>query len=283
MALAAIEPGGRHQRTSGRGQLAVERRQGANRLGTLFQEGAAKLRFPHADGAAPFEGVLITTSGGLTGGDRMAWDVAAGAGAAVTLTTQASEKIYRAGEGVARVDVDLAAGEGASLAWLPQETILFDGARLERTIRADLATGGRLLLAESLVFGRREMGETVRSVAFRDRWHIRVAGDLVHAEEQRLDGDAATILADAATGNGASAFAGVLLVEGDAERWIAPVRALLSGRDGVVAGASAWRVGETGKLLARLAAKDGYCLRKALQPVLALLNGEAGLPRIWAT
>ncbi len=271
------------QRTAGRGRLVVARRDGANRLETLFQDGAAKIRFPGAAATAPVEAVLITTSGGLTGGDRMDWEVAAGAGTSVVLTTQASEKIYRAGDGEARVGIDLAVASGASLSWLPQETILFDGAALQRTVSVGLERHSRLLLAEPLVFGRREMGEAVRSVRLRDRWRISVGGDLVHAEDQRLEGDASAILARAAIGGGASAFASLLLVEDAAERWIDPVHSLLAGNDGVVGGASTWRVGETGKLLARIAAKDGYCLRKALQPLLALLNGQAGLPRIWAT
>jgi urease accessory protein len=263
--------------------LVVTRRGGTNRLETLFQDGAAKIRFPDAAAAAPFEAVLITTSGGLTGGDRMEWEVGAGAGTSMVLTTQASEKIYRAGDGEARVGIDLSVASGASLSWLPQETILFDGAALQRTISVALERHSRLLLAEPLVFGRREMGEAVRSVRLRDRWRISVGGDLVHAEDQRLEGDASAILAKEAIGGGASAFVSLLLVEDAAERWIDPVRSLLAGHDGVVGGASVWRVGETGKLLARIAAKDGYCLRKALQPLLALLNGQAGLPRIWAT
>lgn len=261
----------------------MEQRGGANRLETLFQEGAAKIRFPGVAATAPFEAVLITTSGGLTGGDRMDWEVSAAAATSVVLTTQASEKIYRAGDGEARVGIDLSVASGASLSWLPQETILFDGAALERTIAVGLERESRLLLAEPLVFGRREMGEAVRAGHIRDRWRISVGGKLVHAEDQRLEGDASAILARAAIGGGASAFASIVLIEDGAERWIDPVRSLLAGRDGVVGGASVWRVGETGKLLARIAAKDGYCLHKALQPLLAMLNGQAGLPRIWAT
>lgn len=280
---AANGPLAAHQRTTGTGRLRVEHRDGENRMAALWQEGAAKLRFPQGEAGAPFEAVTVMTAGGLTGGDRMAWDATAGPRASVSLTTQASEKVYRAGDDEARVDVRLVARECASLAWLPQETILFDGSALSRTIEADLAADARLLLCESLVFGRREMGETVRSTNLRDRWRIRREGTLVHAEDLRVCGDATAILAARATGGGATAFATVLLVDDNAGDWVEPARRILRGHDGVVAGVSAWTAGGTGKLLARMAAKDGYCLRKAVQPLLGLLNGAAGLPKIWAT
>lgn len=270
------------QRVRGVGRLAVEWRDGENRLADLFQEGAAKIRFPHAQAGAPFEAVLIATSGGLTGGDRMGWTVDVGQGASATLTTQASEKTYRANAGTAEVSVRLSAGKRASLSWLPQETILFDRSALARSIDADLAPGARLLLAESFVFGRTEMGEAVRSIRLRDRWRVRVAGALVHREDFRVVGDASAILEQGATGGGRTAFATLLLIGEDGEALLEPLRRLFAAPAEVSAGASFWRVGQTGKLLARLAAKDGYCLRKTLQPALALLNGRAGLPKIWA-
>lgn len=271
------------QRVNGVGRLAISRLAGSNRIADLFQEGAAKLRFPDAPPGAPLEAVLIATSGGLTGGDRMAWSIEAAADAQATLTTQASEKIYRSAGGAAEVSVALKADADSRLSWVPQETILFDRAALTRTIDADIAPGARLLLAEALVFGRTEMGETVQKVALRDRWRVRTGGRLVHAEDFRVEGDALGALSHAATGGGRAAVATLLLVGEEGEALLAPLRRLLAEHGDVSAGASFWRVAGTGKLLARLAAKDGYCLRKALQPALVLLNGAAGLPKIWAS
>src|SRR5260370_30305971 len=92
--------------------------------------------------------------------------------------------------------LDIAAG--GELAWLPQETILFDRARLRRTIEVDLAANARLLLAEAVIFGRSGMGETVADGFLLDRWRVRRGGRLIHAETLRLDGTIAAKLAQSA-------------------------------------------------------------------------------------
>ena len=250
---------------------------GATRLERLFQDGCAKIRLPRsaqvaAVGAEGVEAVLINTSGGMTGGDRLAWSAEAGAGARLTLTTQACEKIYRAQDDRAEVAVALNAGSGALIEWLPQETILFDGGALERRLEADLASGARLLAVEAVVLGRTAMGERVRRGLLRDRWRIRRAGRLVFAEELRLDGDLAGLSARPTALAGACAFATLLWVADEAEAALPAVRAAL----GPGGGASAF----DGKLVARIVAKDGLALRRALLPALEALRGHP-LPRVW--
>jgi hypothetical protein len=156
------------QRVAARGRLVVRRAAGRTRLARLHQDGAAKIRMP-ATLADPLEAVLINTAGGLTGGDRVAWQVEAEAGASVTVTTQACERLYRTGSGRAEVDVRLIAGPGARLAWLPQETIVFDRSAFARRLEADLAEGAEALILEATVFGRLAMGEAVRQANFHDR------------------------------------------------------------------------------------------------------------------
>ncbi len=275
-------PGPALQRSAGRARIVVARKRGQTRLADLFQEGSAKIRFPASPSSA-LEAVLINTAGGMTGGDRLHWQAEAAAAASLTLTTPASEKAYRAGEGEARVDVALRAGQGARLAWLPQETILFDGAAVTRRIEVDLAGDAELLLVEPLVFGRSAMGETVRECHFRNSWRVRVGGKLIHAEEFRLHGDAQSILAARAVAAGATAMASILAIGGQAPSRLAEVRALLARHPDLVSAASHVSIGRNGKLLARLVAGDGYSLRKALSPLVGLLNGAAGLPKIWAT
>ena len=159
--------------------------------------------------------MLINTAGGMAGGDRFAIDIAAGPGARVVVTTAAAEKVYRALDPAATVDVRLTVGPGAALAWLPQETILFDRAKLRRSIEIDLADDARLLLAEAIVFGRSGMGEAVEECELSDRWRLRRGGRLVHAEALRLDGAVAAKLGRPAVANGGIAVATVLLAPGD--------------------------------------------------------------------
>lgn len=265
------------QRVDARGVLAVRRRVGRTRIERLFQEGAAKIRLPQG-ATDPLEAVLINTAGGMTGGDRLSWRVSVGDDAHAMLTTQACEKIYRSAGGEAASTITLEVGAGASLAWLPQETILFDGSAFRRTIQADFAPDARGLIVEATLFGRLTMGETVQRGLFLDRWRIRSGGRLVHAEDFAIGPEVAHRLAAAAATGGAPAIATVLALRGDAEDLLEPVRGVV----GAAGGASAWRVGETGKLLARLIAEDGYGLRKRLIPLLQMLNGAAGLPKVWS-
>ncbi len=244
------------------------------------ETGGYRLRLPRSRGAC-CEAVIVNTGGGMAGGDRAGFTFRAERGAAVTLTTTAAEKVYRGAEAggasaETAVDVTLALGAGAALDWLPQETILFDGARLTRRLSAEMEPDAALLMAEILVFGRLGMGERVASGALRDRWRVRRGGRLVFAEELALDGDVAGLLDRPALGGGARACATVLLVSPKAEGLVEPARAALAG-DGVTGGVSAWN----GLLAARALSPSPERLRAAIVRLLSGLRGRP-LPRLWA-
>jgi urease accessory protein len=265
------------QRVDARARLAVHRTEGLTRVGRLYQEGAAKIRMPEVS-ADPLEAILINTAGGLTGGDRIAWEVEAGPGASIVLTTQACEKLYRSRSGEASADVKLAAAEQSRIAWLPQETIVYDRSCFSRRLEVDLAEGAEALIVEATLFGRRAMGETVSQALFSDRWRVRQSGRLVHAEAFSIGPDLAATLARPAVAGGAVAVATVLLVSHEAETFLRQAREIIGDEGGL----SFWTAGGTGKLLARLVAGDGYGLRKRLAPLVGLLNGQAGLPKVWS-
>ncbi len=265
----------RAQRASGAGRLSVRQVEGKTRISTLFQEGCAKLRFPIIEGDC-LEAVMINSAGGLTGGDEMQWDFTLADGCAAQITTQACEKIYKAVPGtVATVSTHIDAGAGAYVAWLPQETILFESADLKRSLNVNLGAGARALLVESTIFGRKAFGETIETARFSDHWRIWQEGKLVHAEAFCIGPEAGASLRRPALLGNNLAFATVLLVSPDFERLLEPTRSIIGGHGG----ASAWM----GKLVARLVDFDSYHLRKRLIPLLSLLNGEAELPRIWTT
>ena len=263
------------QRACGSGRIAVRGEAGVTRLARLYQDGCGKIRLPRDALATGLEAVLINSSGGLTGGDRMEWAAEVGDGARLTLSTQACEKVYRARDGVAEQRASLTVGAGARLDWLPQETILFDGGALSRRLEADLAEDARLLCVEAVILGRTAMGETVRVGSLHDRWRIRREGRLVFADDLRLDGAIAEVGAKAPVLAGARAFASLLLVADDAQRLLVPLRSVL----GTGGGASAFE----GKLFARVAAADGFTLRQVLLPALEILRDGAPLPRVWRT
>lgn len=273
------------QRASGLARLAIGRDGGISRLERLFQEGAAKIRFPNVTKGGPPEAVLINTAGGLTGGDRFRVEVEIGERAGAVVTSQACEKVYRSSGGAARVENSLRVGKNAFCAWLPQETILFDRARLERRIDIDLADGARLMAVEPIILGRLAMGETVQAGRLRDRWRIRRAGRLVHADDLRLEDniDSLTDAAPLLAGNRAAAT--IVLMTDDAEDHLAAVRDMLGEEQN--GAASAW----DGRMIIRLLALTGQALRALMIPLIRLLLSHVAppdepapaLPRVWMT
>jgi urease accessory protein len=263
-------------RAKGHIALSVEAASGKTRRRAVDESGSLRVRFPNAAPGA-LEAVIVNTGGGMTGGDRFAIEVAVEPGASLIAGTAAAEKIYRSNGPDAEMTVRLTVAAGANLAWLPQETILFDRARLSRRIYIDLAETASLVLAEAVVFGRAASGEAMVHGHYSDRWRVRREGKLVYADTARLDGEISAKLADAAIAKGGIAIATVLIAPAGgamlAEK-LELVRALGDTFTGE-AGISAWN----GIAVARLCAKDGAALRHDLIAVLAALG--APVPRLW--
>jgi urease accessory protein len=247
---------------------------GGSRRSRVHEAGALRVRFPNGNSKTALEAVIVNTGGGMTGGDRFDIDVKVGPRARLSVTTAAAEKIYRSLGPDTGIGVKLDVGPGGALAWLPQETIVFDQARLRRSIDIALARDANLLLVEAAVFGRSAMGETVVQGHFFDRWRLRVDGALVFAETLRLDGDIAQRLAQRAIADGGVAVASVIKYPGN-DTDAAAVRAMQDHFAGEV-GVSAWN----GLAVARLVANDGAALRRDLVAVLTALDA-APLPRLW--
>ena len=246
---------------------------GVTRRRQLHESGSLRVRFPSPEGQG-LSAVFVNTAGGVAGGDRFDIDISAGEGARLTLTTAAAEKIYRAPGAAAELNIALKAASGAHLAWLPQETILFDRARVSRRIDIDLADDATLLLCEIVVFGRTAMGERMQQGEFVDRWRLRRGGKLVFAETVRLDGDIGEKLARPAIAKGAAAIGTALIVPGD-EALVERIRGLSEGFGGEV-GISCWN----GFAMARFCAQDAARLRADMMAVLGRASGSP-LPRLW--
>lgn len=239
----------------------------------IAESAGYRVRFPRVGGGC--EGVLINTGGGLAGGDRMEVDVVLGREAAATLTTQAAEKVYRAEGAGTEIAVSLDLQAGSRLDWLPQEQILFSGARLARTLDAAMARDASLTLVESAVFGRVAMGEAMETGAFADRWRIRRDDRLIFAEEIRLAGPVSRMLQRRAVANGARAIATCLHIAPEAEARRDDARAAIEGA-ACECGISA----QNGMLIARFLSPDPQALRADLVHYLAWLRGRP-VPRSW--
>lgn len=258
------------QRSSGQAEIAFD----GGRLCRLRQSGSAKVMLPRCHGPCP-EIVFLNTSGGLTSGDRLDLSVALGQGMRAVVTTQTAERAYRADGPPAHARISLTLGDGADLDWLPQETILFNGAALHRETRVELTGKARFLGIETVVLGRAAMGEHVTRLAFADRRLILRDGRPVLLDPFRLDDAAMTRFGGAALLGGMRAMA-VLVMAGDpAVDALPSLRAVLD-EAGVTAAASA----REGLLVVRCLAPDAWPLRRQMMRLIEALR-PGGLPRVW--
>lgn len=274
---AVPQPGGGMTGSAG---LVIRHLDGVDRLVDLHQATPLRILFPYALPGDPLTAALVNTSGGLVGGDRLAVKIEIGAAAAALVCAQAAEKVYRSLGPDSRIDLDLTVGPGAWLEMLPQETILFDGARLRRRTNVDVAADGAFLGGEILVLGRQARGEQMRQGLIQDDWEIRRDGKPVWVDRLRLDGDIAKVAAGAAILNGAQAMATLVAVAEDAGRHLAPLRDLLVDFPGRFAATLV-----NGVLVLRWLAADPLILRQSFAAAWIFLRTEkkwpASLPRLW--
>jgi urease accessory protein len=259
-------------RARGAVRFDVHARDGVTRRGILHESGSLRVRFPSPEDEG-LSGVFVNTAGGVAGGDRFDIEITAADGSKLTLTTAAAEKVYRAPAQAAELNITLKVAAGAHLGWLPQETILFDRARVRRRFDIDLDATASLLLCEIVVFGRTAMGERMEQGEFVDHWRLRRGGKLVFAETVRLDGNIGAKLARSAVAKGGAAIGTALIVPGD-EALIERLREASESFAGEV-GISAWN----GFAMARFCAQDAARLRADMMAVLARTG--AALPRLW--
>ncbi|MFN3211085.1 MAG: urease accessory protein UreD [Roseovarius sp.] len=256
-------------RACGRLRVASKRRSEVSCLDRLYSAGVRRSSTP----SDAVEAIIVNTSGGLTGGDRFEIDAEAGAGSQLVMTTQAAERAYRSTTGSARMRTRLRVGPGATLHWLPQEMLVFDGSALDRRLEVDLDDTGVLIAVEPVVFGRTAMGETVARADFLDLVRIRRGNTVWYADRVALTGDITARLNQMATTGGLTAMASALYVGPRAQSILPVIRGLLPD----TGGASLVR---PDTIAVRLLARDGFTLRATLCPLLEALS-EATLPRSW--
>lgn len=257
-------------------RLAFARAGARTEAAQSFETGGWRLRFPRA--ASRAEAVVVNTGGGMAGGDRVQIMVSAGPGASALVTSQSQEKIYKADGLPCEARTRLEVSAAARLVWAPQETLLFDGARLERRLDADVEATGTLTIFEAVAFGRLAHGETRIAASLFDRWRLRRGGRLVFAEALRIE-DAGATLDRPAVGGGARAAATLVRIGPDAGEKLDPLRetfAALEEAGGVEAGASL----VDGALVARAVSPSPQRLREALIAAWRALEGQDA-PRVW--
>ena len=259
-------------RAIGHARVAVRSSERGTVLQRLYQKGALKVVFPRT--ANHMQAVLVNTAGGITGGDAMDVGIDVTDGAALTVTTQASERAYKAQPGeTGRVRTRLSVGAGGLLQWVPQELILFDGCAIERDLEVSLDEGASALIVEPMIFGRSAMGENVVNGRVSERIRITRAGAPLVTDAWALEGDLTAEMDRPGVGAGARAMASLTFVAPDAEAHLGAVRGHLP--EGCGASLLAQDV-----LVVRMLTSSGFMLRQTLLPVLDQLTGQT-LPTCW--
>jgi urease accessory protein len=226
--LAPVEPTG--DDPAPRQRARAEARASFARVGArteperLFETGGLRWRFPRS--SSPCEAAIVNTGGGVAGGDSYSVSLTVGEGAEVEATTPSAEPIYRSDGPAASVTTRLVLKPRAQLFWLPQETLMFEGARLERRLELDTSGEAAFIVAETLVFGRLAMGENRIDATLRDSWRVRRDGRLVFADETRLEHAGAT-LERKAVGAGARALSTIVAFAPNIEARLPDLRAAL--------------------------------------------------------
>ncbi|MDP9526651.1 urease accessory protein UreD [Pseudomonas protegens] len=233
----------------------------------------------YAEGPEVCQHIIVHPPGGIAGGDRLAISARVESGAWAQLTSPGAAKWYRA-NGPAGQTLDLQVAPGATLEWLPQETIVFSAAQAELTTRIELQGDARLFYWDIVALGRPASGERFEHGHFQAHLDISRDGRPLWHERQRISGGDG--LLDSPIGlDGQPVFA-TLLVTGDLDSQLLercrslahPVRGDLSQLPGLLVA----RCLASEALLARAWLID---LWRLLRP--ALLGREAVPPRIWNT
>jgi urease accessory protein len=238
--------------------------------------------FPRPIGAAVEEAVLINAAGGIAGGDRLQFDVTARPNASIAVTSQAAEKIYRALDESARIATLLKVCEAAKLAWLPQETIVFNRGRLSRKTEIDVSSGAELLALEWLVLGRAALGEELTGGHLSDSWRVKKDGRLVWADSFRATDETFPHLHRKALLSDCKSVATLIYFGPHLDARLEFLRDIVASLECHCATTS---VG--GLIIVRCAAKVSSDLRRALQRMLQQFSRELGsgpfrVPKMWS-
>jgi urease accessory protein len=270
------------QRADGSCRIVVSGSENGTRIMDLFQRSPIRVMFPRIGGAAVEEAVLINTAGGIAGGDRLECSVTALANASITVTSQAAEKVYRALNEPARIVTKLKASESAKLAWLPQETIVFNWARLCRETEVEVSSGAELLALEGLVLGRVAYGEKVLGGHISESWRVKKDGRLIWADTFRLTDETFPHLHRKALLSNRRAVATLIYLGSDLDTRLELLREIASSPECDCAATS---VG--GLIIVRFAATEASYLRLALKGFLEQLDQELSpgpfrIPKMWS-
>lgn len=284
--MSTIHPPGLEHGWLARLELRFERYGARSVLVERQHEGPLQVQKPfyHEDETV-CQVVLVHPPGGVAQGDRIELTARLGAGAHAQLTTPGAGKWYRSEGAWSGQQVRFELGEGAVLEWLPQEAILFDGARAHMGLTVALAAQARFLGWEVLCLGRRAAGERYRSGRLMLHTRLERSGRLLWLERADVAGVGGQLAAVPALAGRSVCGTFVAAAPSIAPELVQGCRTIAASERGALAGVTQL---PTGVLLARYLGDSAEAARawftalwRLLRP--ALLGRAANPPRIWNT
>jgi urease accessory protein len=269
------------QRSEGLARLVLGGSARGTQIVDLFERSPIRIMFPGARDAPVEEAVVVNTAGGIAGGDRLECSVTVLANASVTVTSQAAERVYRALSEPALIDTRLKLRQAAKLAWLPQETIVYNGARMQRNTQIEISAEAEMLALEWLVFGRAAHGEEIVDGQIIDGWQVKLDGRLIWADRFRATGDVFPRLRTPVLLADFKAIGTLIYFGPDAEAVVQFMRALAPELP-----CHCVTTMVSGLVITRLAAGDAAELKEGLRKILLNFNrtraqGPFRVPKMW--
>jgi urease accessory protein len=270
------------QRADGCGRIVLSGSENGTRIEDVFERFPIRVMFPRNGHCATEEAVLVNTAGGIAGGDRLECSVSALPGTSIAVTSQAAEKVYRALNEPARVTTRLKVHESTRLAWLPQETIIFNWARLHRTTEIELLSGAELLALEWLVLGRAAHGEVVVGGNITDSWRVKRDGRLIWADSFRITDEIYPHLKRKALLSNHNAIATLIYFGPHLDKRLDFLRETVPSL-----GCNCAATLVSGLIVVRFAAKESSDLKLVLRSFLQQFGAELGsgpfqVPKMWS-
>ena len=264
------------QRSHGAARLAFANRDNRNSIVERYASAPVRILTPSIQGGIP-EAVLANTSGGIAGGDTSHIDILVAQNSQALVTGQAAEKIYRSIDMPASIRTVIKIEDGSTLEYLPQESILFDGAKLNRAVNISLGARSCLLLSEMFVLGRWAMNEDFIRGIFLDRWSIDVAGQPIWREGLRIEGGLFSLSSSLGFAN-ARALATIFYAGANAAEVLGLARDVI----GPMGGATIVR----GMLVVRMLGNEAGMLKQQLSEIISIIRAAAlgrpaEVPRVW--
>ena len=145
----------------------------------------------YPEGQAICHSIVLHTAGGIVGGDFLSQNIHLQTNSQALITTAAAGKIYRSNGQEAKQTVRIQVESGACLEWLPQETIVFNGAVYRQDLRVELAPGASWLGWEITRFGRTARGEQFLQGNWKSQSEVWQQGNPLWIERQWLPGSQA--------------------------------------------------------------------------------------------